>query len=267
MIRMEIKSVEKALDILESFSAAEAEMGVSDLSRRLGINPTSVYKILATLKKRGYVRQDVPKGKYRLGIKMFELGCVFQEQSPLFHTARPLLEALGKSCGETVNLAILSPDLTEILYVDKIESREVLKTDIRLGTRLPAHCTALGKAITAFLPAETVDELYPPDLPLPGLTENSISTTIALKNALEEARNAGYAVDNEEFRHGVRCVAAPIMDRQGRALAAISITGPAFRLTPDRLKELLKPLKETARILSERLGYSAAGTPKNRAAQ
>ena len=251
---MGIKTVDKALDILESFTGADTELGVSELSRRLGINATSVYKILSTLKKRGYVRQENPKGKYRLGIRVFELGCVFQEQSSLIRTARPFLEKLGLSCGETVNLAILSPDMTEILYVDKIESKEVLKTDIRLGTRLPAHCTALGKAIVAFLPPEKYAEVFPAGKPLQRLTEFSIPDPERLSSLLESVRKNGYAVDNEEFKHGVRCVAAPVKGRKGMVTAAVSITGPASRLTSDRIEGLSCQIKETAKLLSKALG-------------
>jgi len=252
---MEIKTVDKALDILESFTGTDTELGVSELSRRLGINATSVYKILSTLKKRGYVRQENPKGKYRLGIRVFELGCVFQDQSSLIKTARPFLEKLGRSCGETVNLAILSPDMKEILYVEKIESKEVLKTDIRLGTRLPAHCTALGKAIVAFLPQEKYTEVFPAGKPLQRLTEHSIPDPECLSGSLESVRKNGYAVDNEEFKHGVRCVAAPVMDRKGMVTAAVSITGPASRLTADRIEGLACQIKETALLLSKALGF------------
>lgn len=253
---MELKSVEKALDILESFTLESKEQGVTEISRALGINPTSVYKILKSLKTRGYVSQDSPKGKYRLGIKLFELGSLFQEQVPLIKLARPFLEKLGAACGETINLAVLSADGSEILYIDKIESSEVLKTDIRLGTRLPAHCTALGKALLSTLSEQEIDRFWGGAEELPALTAQSLSTRKDLEKELAAVKERGWAVDNEEFRKGVRCVAAPLRDRLGKSPAAVSITGPSSRITAEQVDTLAGLLLKTAQTISASLGYN-----------
>ncbi len=250
-----LKSLQKALDILETFSTVKGGLGVSELSRSLGMNATSVYRVLNTLRNRGYLEQDTPKGKYRLGIKVFELGCIFQSQTYLVEVAMPHLERLEGLSKETVNLAILDENQKEVIYIAKIDSREILKTDIKIGTRLPANCTALGKVMLSTFSTERINELYHGHGGMTKLTENSVASLGEFKRIMDEVRKRGYAIDNEEFKIGVRCVAAAVLGGSERALAAVSIAGPASRLSEEKLQKFSAPLIKAAEEISRRLGY------------
>jgi IclR family KDG regulon transcriptional repressor len=253
-----LKSLQKALDILESFSVDRRELGVSELSKILGINTTSVFRILNTLKSRGYLEQTRAKGKYRLGTKVFELVYVYQSQFGLIEAATPNMEKLGRITNETINLAILSNDRKDIVYIAEIDSNEVLKTDVRIGTRLPAHCTGLGKAMLSRLSEDEFERIFSGKGPLITLTEKSISRLEDLEKDLRKIREKGYAMDDEEFKIGVRCIAAPIVDLSDRAVAAISIMGPAVRLSPEGIEKYIDALLETAQRISRSIGSGSS---------
>ena len=155
------------------------------------------------------------------------------------------LERLSHSTNETINLAVLDPGMKEIAYIAKIDSPHVLKTDIQIGTKLFAHCTALGKVLLASLGQSELDRLFPPMTKLPTYTPKSIASTEQLHRRLAEIRRNGYALDNEEFRNEVVCVAMPYRDMNGKVVAAISVTGPAFRMGPVRIEEIKKIMFET----------------------
>ena len=245
-----IKSIDKVLDLLEFLSANEQETGITEISKNLHMGLSTVYRILTTLKSRGYVIQNQQTTKYRLGIKLFELGCAVQSTKRLVEVIKPYLRQLSESTNETVNLAILEGK--EVIYLAKVESLEVLTTNIKVGTRLPAHCTALGKVLLAFISDGEFDSLYKADEPLSSLTSKSISSLEKLKKDLKKVKEQGYAVDREEYKIGINCIGVPIFSRNG-AIAAISITGPASRFTIDEMEKVKGKLMTISKEISNQL--------------
>ena len=231
-------SIDVAFSILELFSAEKKELGISDMAKTLGKKVSTLHRTITILKQIGYIEQSEERGKYRLGLKVFELGCVFQNQSNVIKEAMDRIERLAKATNETVNLAVLDQELREIAYIAKIESTQVLKTDIQIGTKLYAHCTALGKVLLAQLDQSVIEKLFPPHARLPVYTGKSIASTDKLRKALSEVRRNGFALDLDEFREGVVCIARPFRDMNNRVVAAISVTAPAFRCSPDRIEEI-----------------------------
>lgn len=235
-------SIDIALNALEIFSAEKHQIGISEMARLLGKKVSTIHRTVSVLKNRGYIEQTLERGKYRLGLKAFELGCVYQNQSNVMKEAMQRLESLSSATHETINLAVLDQGMKEIAYIAKIDSPHVLKTDIQIGTKLFAHCTALGKVLLAHLDQEQLDRLFPPRVALPTYTSKSLSNTDQLRRKLAEVRRDGYALDMEEFRNEVVCIAMPYRDMNKRVVAAISVTAPAFRMSTQRINEIKRAM-------------------------
>jgi IclR family transcriptional regulator, KDG regulon repressor len=226
------------LNLLELFSAEKIELGLSEMARLLDKKASTVHRTVSVLKARGYIEQELGRGKYHLGLKAFELGCVYQNQSNVMKEATQHLERLARETNETTNLAVLDQGLKEIAYIAKIDSSQVLKTDIRIGTKLHAHCTALGKVLLASLDPPILKKLFPPHRKLPAYTPHSITDTDTLHRQLATIRAQGFALDTEEFRSEVVCIAMPVRDRGGKVVAAISVTAPAYRCSAERIEQI-----------------------------
>jgi DNA-binding IclR family transcriptional regulator len=250
-----LKTLDKALALLEFFSIKEKErgeeIGVSEINKTLHLGLSTIHRILTTFKARGYIIQNQKTMKYRLGIKLFELGYTVQNINRLIETIKPYLCQLSQSTGETGNLAILEGK--EVVYIAKVESSEVLTTNIKVGARLPANCTALGKISLAFMPKKEFDNLYKDNKVLPSLTSNSITSLKELKKQLKKIREQGYAVDKEEYKAGVNCMAVPIKDKKGNAIAAISLTGPALRFTLEKIEKNSSNLMRISKEISKHI--------------
>jgi len=254
-----VQSVDRALDILESFDLSAEELGVTELAHKLNLHKNNVFRLLATLEVRGYIEQDRKSGNYRLGIKTFEIANVFLHHLGLRRQARPILEELVNKCDETANLAIL--DGSDVIYILMHETGQTVRIVLRLGQRLPAHCTAAGKAQLAFESADRLQLLFK-DTPLRKLTENTIVSPEALKEHLREVAKVGFALDNEEFELGVRCLAVPVRDYSHKVVASVGLSGPLSRFSMERIEKELVPLvKEAGEKISERLGYEIGVVP------
>jgi len=214
-----------------------------------------VHRLLSSLVEMGYAEQVPETEKYRLTTKLFQVGSAVVNRTGITQAALPVMEMLQAKTGETINLAIL--DHGEVIYVQKVDSMEPVREDIRIGTRFPAHCTALGKALLAH---QTKGELAAilQNLRLVQRTPNTITDARRLLDELASIRQQGYAVDNEELSIGLRCVAASIRNGNGKAVAALSIAGPSTRLSDDRIPPLAQLVKEGASIISGKLGYPPA---------
>lgn len=255
-----VQSVDRALDILEAFNYNEEELGVTELSHKLKLHKNNVFRLLATLECRGYIEQDKTTGNYRLGIKTFEVAHVFMHHLGLRKQARPVLEEIVQKSNETAYLALL--DGAETVYVLMSETHHTVRVIPRLGFRLPAHCTALGKAQLAYESLDQLERLFKGRL-MTKYTENTIVDYEQLLNHLREAAQSGLAIDNEEFELGVKCVAAPVRDYTHRVVAAVGISGPTNRLSPERIeKELAAIVKEAGINISRRLGYEVGIPPE-----
>lgn len=257
--RYAVKAVDKALRILETLGKEPDELRLAELSRRLAIEKSTLHRLLGTLEGQGFVRRDPVSLRYSLGIKMLELGTAVTARSTLGRAAGPVLDRLAVRCQQIVNLAVL--DGEEILYVAKRESPEPLRLTVEVGRRLPAHCTALGKAILAFRPAPEIRKLFSRRRRLREFTPNTITDPRDLVRHLEGVRLTGIAVDREELVLGLRCVAVPVLDFTGYAVAAISISAAAVTLGEDRVTELRPMLEEAGTEISKALG-GLPGSPE-----
>jgi len=247
-----IQAVSHALDLLEQFHDDVDELGVTELSKRLKLHKNNVFRLLATLESRGYIEQNRATENYRLGLKSLELGQTFIKQMGLLRQAKPILENMVATSNETSYVVIFKEGHS--VYLDVVETDLTVRVVSRVGSRLPAYCTAAGKAQLAFMSEEELEEVLPTEL------RSHTSTTLAdrnkLKAQLAEIAKQGYAIDDEELDIGVRCVAAPIRDYTRRIIGALSLSGPAMRFSMERIeKELIPLVMSSAEELSTRLGY------------
>ncbi len=248
-----VQSLDRALDVLEAL-AVGGEHGLSDLSGRVGLHPSTVHRLLSVLVVRGYAR-PCGGGRYALGAQALRLAAgAAASQSDLGAQARPLLRALAERSGETTNLLLPLDDA--VVYVDQVASRHMVRMFTQLGAHAPLYCTAGGKAILAARSAADL-EAYLARTRLTPRTAHTLTTPAVLAADLDAVRERGYSVDEGEMEDGVRCVAAPVLDASGHAVAALSISGPASRFSAARIEEILPALLAATAELSARLGHVA----------
>lgn len=232
------------------------EVGLVELSAQVQLLPSTAHRLLATLAERGYVAQNPDTGRYLLSYKVVELaGNASRRVTYLRALARPRLEEVCRVIGETTKLVLLEG--ASIVYLDHVESSHSVRGFVRMGQSLPAHATASGKAILAFQSVEAVALVTAQDSFGAKLTPNTVSSAEQLAEELALVRARGYSIDDEEHEEGVVCAAAPILDHEGLACAAISISGPADRVRkagPHEIGEILRA--QTAEISAE-LGCQA----------
>jgi IclR family KDG regulon transcriptional repressor len=251
-VRDGVKSVERALALLELLGAGEESLGISELARRSGLPVGTVHRLLNTLNHLGYVEQDIETRKYALGIRILHLRGAVAQRLKLGEQAMPIMKTLMRRVNETVHLAVLSEG--EVFYVDRIEGFQTQNMYTQIGKRGPVHCTALGKAMLAYLPDTVVDQIVATK-GLPRKTAKTITDPALFKAELKRIRQRVFAVDDNESEPAVRCVAAPIRDYNGKVVAAVSISGPAARMRPDRDQELSKEVCWAAQQISAGLGF------------
>jgi len=249
-----IKVLDKTFSILDILLQHGSSMHMTEISEKLGLYPSTIHRILDTLKYWGYVEQDPKSQKYRLGLKLLELGMAKLHQMDLAREATPYLKELVKQCNETVHLGVLEGG--EVLYLAKEESSQTIRMISYVGKRAPLHCTSLGKVLLAYLSAEERKKILGEKV-LPRLTENTITDKRELEKELDKVREQGFALDREENEKDVRCVAAPIRNYQGEVIAAVSISSPIFRLDKNIQNNLKEALIETSKKISMRLGYNS----------
>lgn len=249
-----VPAVARALDILELFLDDSETLSVPDVTAQLGLPRTTAHELVSTLVARGYLRpaSGLPS-RYQLGVKVLQLGSVYAERVDLVRLGQEAAAALAKDCDETAQVAIL--DGAEIVYIAKADSTRPFRMVSAVGRRLPANCTALGKMLLSKLADAELDTLYAGVRPLPAMTPKSITSLEELRVALRGVRRAGIAMENCESNGDVACVAAPVYDRTGEMVAAMSISLPASRWTNARSRALGQVVAEGALTFSERLGY------------
>ncbi len=239
-----VQSLDRALSLLDLVSFSDHELSLGEIAARSGLAKSTAHRLLRTLELRGFVARNPTSGGYRPGLKNFR----GFHGGPLVH--RALSDLAGRS-GETANLGALVGFM--VLYVDRADSPQALRWQLGVGERVPAHCSGLGKAILAHVSADAVERLLPPRLD--ALTPNTITDRRAFIENLAETRRRGYALDDEEFMEGVRCVAMPIIGPGGEAVAAVSISGPAFRITENVIRSETASLREATASIGRQLGF------------
>jgi DNA-binding IclR family transcriptional regulator len=248
-----IKVLDKSLSVLELLLQKGSAMNMIELSEKLRFYPSTTHRILDTLKHWGYVEQDPNTQKYQLGLKALELGMAKLHQMDMVREATPHLKELGNQCNETVHLGVLEEG--EVLYLAKEESSKTIRMCSYVGKRAPLHCTALGKVLLAYLPEGERKKILG-KRELPRLTEKTITNKKELEKELGKVKKQGFAIDRGENEKEVCCIAAPIRNYQGKVIAAVSISGPVFRIDVNTQNNLKEALVEISEKISKRLGYN-----------
>lgn len=246
-----VQSVEKALIVLETLSRENREMSLTEIAGMLDWPKSTVHGLLATLREYQFIDQSRTSGHYGLGIRLFELGSQVARNWNIRQVARPVMHRLNDLFGETVQLA--TEENGEVLYIDKLESNQMMRIVSEIGARLPMHCTGLGKALLAHkTPAEIRGIIKKRGMR--AMTAHTIVTQDALEMELSRIRTLGYAIDDRETMEGLRCMAVPIHDREGCVRYAISISGLSASLQGERFDEMLGAVREAAEEISYAMG-------------
>jgi len=251
--RKVIASVQNALNLLNLFQGNTHELGNTDIAHLLKMNPSTVAGLVYTLKENNYLDQNPKNKKYRLGLKIVERGFERLRQMDILEISSPYLESLRDWSGESVNLGIMND--REVVYIKRLSGHHNLDIRPEIGKRAPIHSTALGKAITAFLPENELREHLKKHKFKP-ITQFTITTHKALNNDLEKVREIGYSIDEQENELGGFCIGAPIFDFESYPVAAISISVPIQRLPKEKIQIFGEKLKSTALEISKEIGYN-----------
>jgi DNA-binding IclR family transcriptional regulator len=246
-----IQSVERAVLMLGLFSEDNSELKLQEICERMNLNKSTAHGILHTLKYHGLIAQNEENQRYRLGLNLIELAYRVQKGIDLREAAAPILKGISKRAWEFVNLGIL--DGHDVVYIDKSESTQAIRISTSVGSRNPAHSSAVGRAILAFLP----EEEQPDHLP-EVLIRSTPKTKICREEIIKELRLTkarGYSVLDGEFLNGILTVGAPIFNYENKAVGAISIAGPKLRITEERITEMAGIVCQAAEKISEKLGY------------
>jgi len=257
-----LASVANAARLLREFGKGDPEIGVTELSRRLGLGKSTTHRLLHTLAVERLLEQDPETGAYRLGLAMHELGASAQSHLDLHHAASPVLDQLRNITRETVQVAVL--DGREVVYVERRESPQTIRLFGRVGHRNSAHCTSTGKVLLAYLPPEELDALLA-GWELPKRTPFTVNSTTALRKQLTQVRQQGWAENVNESEVGIASIAAPIRNVFGQVIASLSIAGPVQRLDGASLQRFARPAVEAATAISKRMGWreGASGTGRS----
>ena len=238
-----IQSVENALDVLEALCDQE-EVRISHLSDKLGMNKTSVFRLLATFENRGYVERQESSGKYRLGLSAYEMGQKFLSRMGLLRKARPVMEQLVRRCNESVYLIMRRQE--EVLFLDMIDTSHQVKIFSLVGRRFPLTGNAAGELISVFCPPPSAAD---PD----GGTQSTNPAPAAVR---ARVRRDGYCTDCGQLGDGITSIAVPLFDTEGEVPGGLCMVGPDFRMLPERVEtELLPAVREAGEIISSKLGH------------
>ncbi|MGI6451731.1 MAG: IclR family transcriptional regulator [Desulfitobacteriia bacterium] len=248
-----VQTLERSLDILEVLAKSEEPIGVTEIGNRIGLHKSTVHRILRTLCYRGYVEKEKERERYRLGIKIVELGVRFFNDLEIRKVAANFLADLAKSFDEVVHLVL--PDDGEVVYIDKRESSQLVGLHSKVGRRAPMHCTAVGKSILSTMPEEEVRAILKTK-GMPGFTHKTITDPDLLLEQLEEVKKKGYAMEAEENEIGILCLGTPIFDYSGRAIAAISVSGPVNRMKEKGTERIGEEIKKAGQEISAKFGYN-----------
>lgn len=247
-----VPMVDHTLRIFEAFHDRDTELSLKDVSARAGVGATSTFRILFTLTQSGYVVKNASTGRYRLGPKIREIAERSPRASNLVRAARPHMQQLNKTFNETVNLGIFQDG--EIFYAEILESRQAFRMTASIGARIPVHCSAIGKAIAAFLPKESLERVLD-NCPMTGLTSHTITSRSKLLKEFKKIRKQGYSTDDEETELGACCIACPIISTSQNVLGAISLSGPMHRIHVKQkliIREMMRSTALVSQVLGER---------------
>jgi DNA-binding IclR family transcriptional regulator len=242
-----VQSVDRAVTVLEIL-AREGEAGVTEIASELGVHKSTAFRLVAALENRGLVAQHMDRGKYRLGVGILRLAGATTARLDLVQESRPICERLAREVGETINVAVLADGFA--LYLDQIAGPSALQTRNWVGQRLALHATSNGKVLLAYLPDARLVE------PLERYTKVTVVDPAVLERQLDDVRRCGYATTVDELEIGLTAVAAPVRNLDGRVIAAVSASGPSFRLERAQLTKTTEAVCAAAEEISRRMGNS-----------
>lgn len=264
-----LKVIRKSFVVIDAFTPERPERTLAELTADLRMPKATVYNILNSLKRARWVTQDPISKRYKLGIRLWELGCLVVQGLQLRDIPRPHIAGLAQTTGETVHLSIIDPDDPEhVAYIDKIESEHPVRAYSIVGGRSPSYCVASGKAILAHR-----SDLFAAVLQrnLKAFTPSTLTDGVSLRREMHVIRSRGYALNKGEYRADVIGAAAPIRNHEGQVIAAVGISGPAYRMTREFLARCVPIVVATGDRISSDLGYrksdDAAHTRLRRRAQ
>lgn len=248
-----VKSLVKALNILKVLAEDERPTyTLTEISRHLHLHVSTVHRLLVNLVRQGFVEEAPNSGGYQLSYRVLRMGLRVLDRLDFRRVASPLLRALNEETKETVHLAILQEG--RAISIEKFDSQQPVGLDARLGGVMPLHCTGVGKTILAYQGEDVLNQITRSS-GLERYTSHTITSLPQLRKELERIREQGYAFDHEEAVDGLRCVAGPVLDHEGRVVAAFSVAGPSTRMTTARLVELAGLVRSTSEQISYRMGF------------
>ena len=247
------KSLQRAFAILNCFSLEHSSFTLTELSGRLGIHKSTVYRLLVNLCGAQFLKYDPTTEQYSLGLRLFELGAIVLNDMNLPIKSRPYLEELRNNTEETVHLGIL--DGPDVVYVEKFESSQSIKLSGLYGARRPLFSTALGRVLLSGMSDQEILERLDQSGPQVQRTAFTITDSSELLQQIKEVRQTGYSYDNQETAVGLRCIASPVRDFTGHVVAAVGISGPSFRLTDEAIGHLTQRVVDAGMKISTEVGY------------
>lgn len=242
------KSLAKIIRILESFSTTDRKLSVAEVCQRTGFPRSTTHRLLSSLREVGLLDQDRQRDRYRLGLKLFELGNTVLANMELHREAAPFVKRLSQLTGESVHLAIFDGRRAIVIHRDDPMENA---SPLALTESAPVHCTGVGKAILAFQPQDVIDRIVAAGLQ--NFTAATITDGVKLARELDRVRKQGYALDEGEHQPGLRCCGAPIKDHEGRVFAAISVSGPSWKIPASETKTIAEIVMHTADAISANL--------------
>ncbi len=248
-----VRAVARSLDILSCFNQSEPVLSLTEIAERVKMPKSTVHRLLATLENRRFIKRDEATGLYHLGLRFIEMATLVLHDLDLERWAQPYLQRLCAECGETVDLAVL--DGEQVVYLQVVESHQRVKLAAAVGQRLPAFCTASGKAFMAYLPDEQVNEILSA-----GLTKYTDNTRVSLqdlRDELQRTRRQGFAISEQEYEKDIHAVAAPILNDDSYPLMVIAIVGPSFRMPRERMMVLGQSIRSTIEAIKREVGQAA----------
>src|ERR1700690_1125850 len=249
-----VQALDRAFAVLDLLGESETPLGLAQVASSLQLHKSTAHRFLMVLERHRMVERTT-SGKFRLGLRLFDFGNCAIEQYDLRDRAQPHLRRLVAETEETAHLCIL--EAARVIYIDKIEPARSVRMITRVGASNPVHCTSVGKAMLAFLPEDRANEVIKKTR-FEKFTPRTIATVEALRAEMEKTRRRGYAVDDEEFEEGLRCIAVPLLDAQRLPVAAVTISGPSFRVTAQKLPSIANQLLQCVRVISADMGYTSA---------
>ena len=246
-----VQALDRAFAVLDLLGESDTPLGLAQVASSLQLHKSTAHRFLMVL-ERHHMVERTSNGKFRLGLRLFDFGNKAIEQYDLRERAQPHLRRLVAETEETAHLCIL--EQARVIYIDTIEPARSVRMITRIGASNPVHCTSVGKAILAFLPEERIADIIRRTR-FERLTHRTIATAEALRAEIEKTRRRGYAVDDEELEEGLRCIAVPVLDAQRQPVAAVSISGPSFRVTAQKLPSIANHLLQCVRGISMDMGF------------